>query len=178
MIAANLPALQVVVPLLAAPVCALLGRGVVAWLLATLVSWVCLAINIALLTQVWDGNTLVYSFGGWEAPWGIAFVVDRLSAYVLLIVSAIGAVILPYSWTSIKREIPEQQHALYYVATLLCLAGLLGIVITGDAFNLFVLLEISSLSTYILISLGKDRRALTASHRASTSMNDHPGIVV
>lgn len=165
MIAENLPALQVVVPLLAAPVCVLLGRGLVAWLFATLVSWACLAINIALLTQVWDGSTLVYEFGGWEAPWGIAFVVDRLSAYVLLIVSAIGAVILPYSWTSIKREIPAEQHTLFYVATLLCLAGLLGIVITGDAFNLFVLLEISSLSTYTLISLGRDRRALTASYR-------------
>ena len=46
---------------------------------------------------------------------------------------------------------------------MLCLAGLLGMTITGDAFNLFVLLEISSLSSYTLISLGRDRRALTAS---------------
>ena len=45
---------------------------------------------------------------------------------------------------------------------LLCLTGLLGIAITGDAFNVFVFLEISSLSSYVLISLGRDRRALTA----------------
>jgi NADH:ubiquinone oxidoreductase subunit 2 (subunit N) len=42
----------------------------------------------------------------------------------------------------------------------LCLTGLLGITITGDAFNIFVFLEISSLSTYVLIALGRDRRAL------------------
>ena len=47
----------------------------------------------------------------------------------------------------------------------LCLAGLLGIAVTGDAFNLFVFLEISSLSSYVLIGLGSDRRALTAAFR-------------
>jgi len=48
---------------------------------------------------------------------------------------------------------------------LLCLTGLLGITITGDVFNLFVFLEISSLSSYVMISLGRDRRALTAAYR-------------
>jgi multicomponent Na+:H+ antiporter subunit D len=47
----------------------------------------------------------------------------------------------------------------------LCLAGLLGITITGDAFNVFVFLEISSLSTYVLIALGRDRRALVAAYQ-------------
>ena len=45
---------------------------------------------------------------------------------------------------------------------MLCLTGLLGVTITGDVFNVFVFLEIASLSSYILISLGRDRRALTA----------------
>jgi multicomponent Na+:H+ antiporter subunit D len=48
---------------------------------------------------------------------------------------------------------------------MLCLCGLLGVTITGDAFNLFVFLEISSLSSYVLIAMGKDRRALTASYQ-------------
>ena len=139
MIGANLPALQVVLPLLAAPCCMLLGRGRLAWGFATLISWACLAISITLLGQVTQGDPIHYAFGGWEPPWGIEYVVDPLSAYVLLIVSAIGAVILPYSWTSVQREVPQHQHALFFTAILLCLSGLLGIVITGDAFNLFVL---------------------------------------
>ena len=42
---------------------------------------------------------------------------------------------------------------------------MLGILATGDAFNVFVFLEISSLSAYALIALGKDRRALWASYQ-------------
>jgi multicomponent Na+:H+ antiporter subunit D len=161
----NLPALQVVVPLLGAPLCLLLGRGRPAWLIATLISWVGLAISLTLLWQVKDGDVIRYAFGDWIAPWGIEFVVDRLSAYVLLIVSLIGALVVPYAWRSVSSEIETSLQPLFFTLLLLCLAGLLGMVITGDAFNLFVLLEISSLSTYALISLGKDRRALTAAYQ-------------
>ncbi len=165
MIAENLPALQVVLPLLGAPLCLLLGRGRPAWVLATLISWVGLAISLALLWQVRDGEVIRYAFGDWIAPWGIEYVVDRLAAYVLLIVSLIGALVVPYAWRSVAREIDASLHPLLFTLLLLCLAGLLGMAITGDAFNLFVLLEVSSLSTYALISLGKDRRALTASYQ-------------
>jgi multicomponent Na+:H+ antiporter subunit D len=164
-IADNLPALLVVLPLLGAPLCLLLGRGRWAWALATLVSWAVLAISIALLWQVRDGAELHYAFGDWEPPWGIDYVVDRFGAYVLLIVSLIGAVVMPYAWRSVRAELAPRLQPLFFTLLLLCLAGLLGIVITGDAFNLFVLLEISSLSTYALISLGRDRRALTAAYQ-------------
>jgi multicomponent Na+:H+ antiporter subunit D len=164
-IADNLPALLVVLPLLGAPLCLLLGRGRPAWALATLISWAVLGISIALLWQVRDGAELHYAFGDWEPPWGIDYVIDRLAAYVLLIVSLIGAVVLPYAWRSVSTELAPRLQPLFFTLLLLCLAGLLGIVITGDAFNLFVLLEISSLSTYALISLGRDRRALTAAYQ-------------
>ena len=118
---------------------------------------------IQLVNQVWDGTELQYVFGGWEPPWGIEYRVDRLNALVLLIVSAVAAVVFPYSWRSIQKEIEPSQIPLFYTSMLLCLAGMLGIAITGDAFNLFVLLEISSLASYNLISMSRDRRALTAS---------------
>ena len=71
---------------------------------------------------------------------------------------------LPYTRSSIRYEIPKDNHTLFYAAYLLCLTGLLGVVSTGDAFNVFVFLEISSLSSYVLVSLGSymDKRALTA----------------
>ena len=164
MIASNLPALQVVLPLLAAPVCFLAGRFARGgWILATLVSWLSFAVAIALYRQVQESGAISYVFGGWQAPWGIEYVVDELNVLVLLIVSGIAAVVLPYSWSSVQKEIAEDNQSLFFTSLLLCLAGLLGITIAGDAFNLFVLLEISSLSTYSLISMGRDRRALTAS---------------
>ncbi len=159
----HLPALQVVIPLLAAPVCFLLGRWPrLAWLLASAVAWTTLVIATGLWLQVREGGIISYAFGGWAPPWGIEYAVDRLNVLVLLIVSGIAAVIFSGSWDSVRQEIPESRQALLFTNLLLCLAGLLGITITGDAFNLFVLLEISSLSTYALISLGRDRRALTA----------------
>ncbi len=162
MIAAHLPALQIVIPLIAAPLCLLLRRGTWAWALALLVSWTALAIAALLLVEVLNGGPLSYEMGGWAAPWGIEYRVDSVNAFVLLIVAAIGAVILPYARVSIAHELPEAQHGAFYTALLLCLTGLLGVTITGDAFNLFVFLEISSLSSYVLIALGRDRRALTA----------------
>ncbi len=162
MIAAHLPALQIVIPLLAAPLCLLLRRGVLAWALALAVSWVALVIAALLLAEVMRGGPISYEMGSWAAPWGIEYRVDAVNAFVLLIVAAIGAVILPYARVSVAHELPEAQHGAFYTALLLCLTGLLGVTITGDAFNLFVFLEISSLSSYVLIALGRDRRALTA----------------
>ncbi|MFQ6023038.1 MAG: monovalent cation/H+ antiporter subunit D family protein [Acidiferrobacterales bacterium] len=158
----HLPALQVVVPLLSAPLCVLLNNARLAWGLSLAASWAALIIAGLLLQQVLTTGTLSYEIGGWAAPWGIEYRIDPVNAFVLLIVAAIGAVMLPFAARSVASEIPERRITLFYTAYLLCFAGLLGIAATGDAFNLFVFLEISSLSSYILISLGRDRRALTA----------------
>jgi multicomponent Na+:H+ antiporter subunit D len=80
-------------------------------------------------------------------------------------VSAIGALVAPYAWRSVAAELPRAQHYLYYAVHCLCLAGLLGMTITGDAFNVFVFMEIASLAMYVLIALGRDRRALLASYQ-------------
>lgn len=165
MIAQHLPILQVIVPLMAAPVCLFLRRGILSWGWATLTTWCAFAISLALLSGVLDNGTIIYEIGDWAAPWGIEYRVDLISAFILTIVTAIGSITVPYMARSVAKEIPEERRYLFYLMYLLCLAGLLGIAITGDAFNLFVFLEISSLSSYVLISLGKDRRALTASFR-------------
>lgn len=157
--------LLVVVPLMAAPVCVLLRNGTAAWSVATAVIWAVFAISIYLLNTVLETGTMVYRIGGWDAPWGIEYSLDTVGAFVVVIVSAIGAVVMPYARQSVAAEIPKERHYLFYAMILLCLAGMLGITVTGDAFNLFVFLEISSLSTYVLISLGSDRRALTAAYR-------------
>jgi multicomponent Na+:H+ antiporter subunit D len=163
--ATHLTILQVVVPLIAAPVCALLRRDTSAWALTLVVSWSVLLMAVGLLSLVWGGGTLVYDIGGWPAPWGIEYRVDAINALVLVIVSGIGAVVMTFARASVRQEIPRTKRSLFYTAYLLCLAGLLGIAITGDAFNAFVFLEINSLSAYVLVSLGRDRRALTAAYQ-------------
>jgi multicomponent Na+:H+ antiporter subunit D len=165
MIAVHFPALQVIVPLIAAPLCVLLRRGAVAWLLALAATWTCAAIAAALWLRVLHSGPISYMLGGWAAPWGIEYRIDAVNAFVLLLVSALGAVVVPYARTSVAAEIPEQQHYLFWAAYLLCLCGLLGVTITGDAFNIFVFLEISSLASYVMIAMGRDRRALVAAYQ-------------
>nr|HIA88252.1 monovalent cation/H+ antiporter subunit D family protein [Gammaproteobacteria bacterium] len=159
----HLPVLQVVLPLVAAPLCLLLTRSVWAWLLAFMTSLAALLISIVLLREVYTGEVLSYAIGGWAAPWGIEYRVDAVNAFILIIVTAISVVALMFAKTSVAQEVASDKQGLFYTAWLLCLTGLLGIAITGDVFNLFVFLEISSLSSYVLIGLGQDRRALTAS---------------
>ena len=119
----------------------------------------------ALLWQVLQNGPISYHLGGWPPPWGIEYRVDVLSAFVLLLVSAVSAVMMPFARRSVAFEIEGDKQAWFYSMYLLCLTGLLGITITGDAFNAFVFLEISSLSTYVLIAMGRDRRALLASYQ-------------
>lgn len=162
---AQLPALQVILPLLMAPIVMILRNPRAAWMLSVVVTWTTFAISLSLLMQVLEGDTITYRIGGWVAPWGIEYVLDKVGAFVLVIVSAIGSIVMTYARRSVEAEIPEQRIYLFYTMFLLCLTGLLGITITGDVFNLFVFLEISSLSSYVMIGLGRDRRALSASYR-------------
>jgi len=164
-ITSQLPILQVVVPLIAAPVMVLLRRGAVAWVLAVGVSWAALAIAAGLFLEVADGSVVSYWIGSWPPPYGIEYRIDVVNAFLVVLISLIAAVVIVYSRESVQAEIPRERHYLFYTMYALCLAGLLGIAVTGDAFNLFVFLEISSLSSYVLIALGRDRRALMAAYQ-------------
>jgi len=161
----HLSLLLVVVPLLAAPIVAILPTGRGPWLVTLIVTWLCLGMAVWQLWLVVNTGTISYALGGWEPPWGIEYRIDALNAFVALIIAGIAALTLPYALRSVEQEIPAQRVSLFYAAFLLCLLGLLGIVQTGDVFNLFVFLEISSLSSYALISMGRERRALTAAYQ-------------
>ena len=161
----HLPILQVILPLLGAPACLILGRGKLAWLFALLISALSFCIAAMLLHTVYHQGVISYALGGWQAPWGIEYRADALNALIALIVAGIGAVVMPYARRSVAAEVEQANVAGFYAAYLLALAGLLGITLTGDVFNLFVFLEISSLSSYILISQHRDRRALVAAYQ-------------
>jgi multicomponent Na+:H+ antiporter subunit D len=165
MIESHLSLLLVVLPLMAAPIIAVLPNGRLPWAVSTIVSWSVFYMAAWQLINVSTGHTISYELGGWAPPWGIEYRIDAANALVALVVSGIAALTLPYALKSVIKEIPEKQHALFYTAFMLCLTGLLGIAQTGDIFNLFVFLEISSLSSYALISLGRQRQALTAAYQ-------------
>ena len=161
----QLPILLILIPLFAAPLLVLLGSRHLALPISLAVVWSVFGIAVALLCKVTQSGPIGYELGGWSSPYGIVYVIDQLSSFVMVFVAALGAIVLTYAPPSIDKEIPHSKHYLFYATYLLCLTGLLGMCITGDLFNVFVFLEISSLSSYALISLGKTRRApLAALH--------------
>lgn len=161
----HIPILQVVIPLIFAPVCILIRDHRVVWPVFFIVNWVTFAMACLLLGAVIQQGIISYEIGGWAAPWGIEYRIDILNAFVLLIIAGISALVASFSHASILNEIPKDRIYLFYTAYLLNMTGLFGVILTGDAFNMFVFIEIASLSSYALISIGKDNRSLLAAFR-------------
>ncbi len=162
----HLPILQVLAPLFGALITAFMSRGIRAWVVASIAAWAAAAIaGLLLIRVIMIQEPISYVMGNWGVPWGIEYRVDMLNGFVVFFVTLVAAVLMPYARRSVAREILPHQQAWFYTMYLLCLTGLLGITVTGDAFNVFVFLEISSLSTYALIALGQNRRALLAAYQ-------------
>ncbi len=117
--------------------------------------------SIHLLMQILNEGVVHYRLGGWEAPWGIVYQVDGLNGLVSVVVSVLAFINLIATHRDIKETFPEKTGAFYALYTLF-VTGLLGIVVTGDLFNLYVLLEVASLTSYALIALGQERAPLAS----------------
>ena len=125
-IAWHLPALQVVIPLMAAPLCVLLQRESLIWGLALLVSALCFAIACFLGFSVFTHGLITYAFGGWEPPWGIEYRIDALNALVLIAISAVSFLALINARTYIRHEIEHSRQCFIYPLWLLCLTDCSG----------------------------------------------------
>lgn len=154
---------SVLLPLMAAPICALLPGRVLPWLLAS-VSVAASAVIMAFVLPEAVQAPMRYFFGNWPPPIGIEYRVDAVNGFIGLLIALMGTVILPWGRRSVNREVPQRQ-GLFYALFLLSFSGLMGITLTGDAFNVFVFLEISSLSTYVLVSQGRSRAAPLSAFR-------------
>lgn len=102
-----------------------------------------------------------YLFGGWDPPVGIEFVYDGLSAFIVLVINTIALFVLIHSLRIGRFEFPDKRTG-YYSVSMLLMLGFNGMVLTGDLFNLYVFLEISSLSSYALIAIGEKRAPYAA----------------
>lgn len=115
-----------------------------------------------LLVQVLAVGQVSYRFGGWAPPMGIELVIDQLNILVLVIISAVALINIIASKRSIHAELGIKD-ATFYVIYLLFVTGILGVTATADLFNLYVLIEISSLASYGLLAMGNQDRAPWAS---------------
>ncbi|THB64210.1 MAG: monovalent cation/H+ antiporter subunit D family protein [Desulfovibrio sp.] len=164
MISQQYPALLIIAPLLGAFVVAVLSwvdkkycfGMAVASLAAATVSSILLLIDVVAQAP----EPIVYKLGGWDPPFGISYYVDSLNALVLAVISCVTLVNLGTVRTAVNKEHPGKEGS-FYALYLLAVTGHLGMVVTGDAFNLYVLLEIAALSGYALLGMGHRRAAFS-----------------
>lgn len=157
------PALVVVAPLLGACLAAISGwlRRELCFSLALAALAVSLGSSLGMLIQVIDSGPILYRLSGWDPPMGIAYRIDLLNAPVLVVVSIAALINLVSARAAIVRDMADRLGSVYALYTL-ATAGMLGMVATGDAFNLYVLLEITSLTGYALIAVGSARACRTS----------------
>ena len=117
--------------------------------------------SVISLYRVLKYGVISYRLGGWPPPFGIEYVIDHFNGLVLVTVSFVSLMAVIFSKESAARELPDKLPQ-FYTLFILLVTGLMGMTVTGDAFNLYVLLEIAALTGYALVAMG-DRRAMVAS---------------
>lgn len=161
----HLPAFVIITPLFAAYIILLLGpkyyrfaraASVVASTLLTIFS-------LILLYETAAGDTVVYHFGGWAPPWGIELYIDRITGYFLSLVAFITLLVVVFAAGTLEKEIRTEVVGQYYALLLILTASLLGIAASNDIFNIFVFLEISSVSAAALVAVNGNKTAMEAS---------------
>ena len=160
----NLIPLFVIASLGSAFLISLLGRKI-SWI-TKILSFISSSFLVFLsVVSIWVINSkemIVYKIGGWKPPIGICMVLDGLSAYMLLIVNIISFLVIIYSYNYIKKYTASYK---YYTLFYLMLAGMNGVILTGDLFNMFVYLEVAAVSSYALVAFGTGKEELEASFK-------------
>lgn len=108
-----------------------------------------------------NNGAIRYFFGGWEPPIGIEFMYDGLSSFMVLVINTVALLVLIHSKRVAKREFRGKQMP-YFTLAMLMMLGFNGMVLTGDLFNFYVFLEISSLASYALIAIGEKQAPFSA----------------
>ena len=117
--------------------------------------------SIIVMARVLNHGAISYTVGNWQPPFGIELVVDPLSAMMMVLIAVVALLASFSALKSAEQELPGRE-AFFFTLYLILISGLHGLVLTGDAFNLYVLLEITSITSYGLIAMGRGRAALSS----------------
>jgi multicomponent Na+:H+ antiporter subunit D len=132
-----------------------------------------LAGALGLWVTVKDQGVVRHALGGWGRPLGIELYVDGLSVAFLGLAAVIGTAVSVYASVYFgdvrpldERHAPGARAARYFAPLSLFLwAGLNGVFLSGDLFNLYVMLEIVGLSATALVTLAVTAKATEAGMR-------------
>ena len=162
----NLPILVVLTPLMMSLIVVLISNNFLSWLLTLFTTLITLIFSLLLYQEIYLHTAISYALGNWVPPLGIEYLIDKVSIIPIIIIALISFLATFFASKIMPAEINNSSISKVYSLWLLAIAGLIGLVTTGDAFNLFVFLEISSLASVALVAMGgqKDKQALVAAY--------------
>ncbi len=162
----NLPIIVVLCPLMTSLLVVLIPNIFFSWGLTTLSTFLTFLFSILLYQEIQIHSNISYALGKWIPPIGIEYIIDKVAIIPVIVISGISFIATIFAYKIMPEEIEKKSISKVYSLWLLAIAGLLGLVTTGDAFNLFVFLEISSLASVALVAMGaqKDKQALVAAY--------------
>jgi len=167
------PILVILIPLAASVLISVvaLRRLALAHALSVLATAASAAMAWWLLVEVATHGAITYRMAGWdpatghdppdvEFAIGIHLVVDRMGAFVAAVIASMAT--LSMVWARGPAGTLGRRGPFFYAVATLALSGLLGMCLTGDAFNMFVFLEVASLAGYALVGCGGGRSQMAA----------------
>jgi multicomponent Na+:H+ antiporter subunit D len=151
--------LLVVIPIVFAlgPVAVGQVRPNAGWVAALAAAFAHLGLSVSVLATVLTAGRTSYAVGNYPPPFGIELVADGVSATLVVLVSVVTVATVVYARAAGPRS------NTFYSELLILTAGISGVVVTGDLFNLYVFLEITGLATYALVATGRSPAAALAS---------------
>jgi len=129
---------------------------------AFVVSWV---LSFTTLNHVMKNGSYTYSFGNWSQKIGIQFLVDEFSSFMTLIILTVAFLVIIYSLKDMEHEIKDYQFSSYYTLIFLLLFSMIGLTVTNDMFNMYVFMEILSITSCGIISIKHKKDNFLASMR-------------
>lgn len=124
---------------------------------ASLLGFITLVISLILLIDVFKEGVVLYPFGGWPPPIGIAYIIDKLNATIALLAALIFALSIISSYTYFKHYQKVSTLAYFHTIVLAIFAGAMGSLYTGDIFNLFVMMEVMCIGLYTAVAFHRSR---------------------
>lgn len=150
----NLLIIQIIIPLLGGLICFLLPKKF-SWIFASIIMIISFIISLLLFKISLGTEPKFYNLGNWASSIGIEYKLDKLNSFFILLVSSLSL----FNILSIRDlayyEIDNEKSSLFFGLFIIAVAGLLGIAISNDIFNIYVLLEVNAIASYALVASGK-----------------------
>jgi multicomponent Na+:H+ antiporter subunit D len=165
-LSANLPVFVVIAPLFIAFVLPVFARkiGLVEYLvIAVEVLGFFGVIYLIYILSIQNNTPISYQLGGWPPPWGIELKAGNLGAFFLLVIASISLPVSIFAKGNLTIEVGSKERvARFHVLYLLLIGSLAGMAVTNDLFNVFVLVEVATLSCCGIVSARNNPRAFEA----------------